>query len=118
MTKKEIQEKLKNTVETDYNDEYDCGPFAEMLRAFRGTGYRVSKAVESKEIEGILFERVENTFPGSDDSFVTFKVGNSYFQIQGTYDSEDSFCLYEPLQNFYEVKPVQKMVTIFEPIED
>jgi hypothetical protein len=72
---------------------------------------------EGSELKiGDLLLKIEVSERENENMVVIFKIEDKYFRINGTYDSWDGTRFYDILNNFYEVKPVQKTITVFEAV--
>ncbi len=102
MTKAEILAKI--------NEE---SQFQEVFRDFIDSHWEdeLGKTI----INGIEFELIRAERE-NESYYVTFKVGEDLFELQGSYDSNEGVEFWNGVQSFYPVKAEQRMVTVYIPI--
>lgn len=62
-----------------------------------------------------FIESARSTDDNHDVYFSRFKLDDKIFEVMGSYSSYDGINFYDPY-NFYEVKPIQKTITVYEKI--
>lgn len=120
----DIKEVLQNVLQ-EYNSVVTQYQKANLQDLYLGLGTNFYDEVDGEVVipilggKGLSYEHVEDQTGGEGEGeycYGVFKLGEQHFQVEWSYYSHHGWDYDDIEYTFHEVKPVQKLVTMFERV--